>query len=265
VSVSTVSVSSANLTSTLYAIFRDYLLHLVNQSGDAFRITLHTGIPDVPEQTIETADIQGAPIRHVMIRVLTPAFYSRLVHYAYTSEVFDRECIFTDEKNRTLWISRPQLLALLLSPSRSTQDQTVVQRSMLDRLRWNLLRKLRCPPAEPAYYPTPQLPNFHVDDIRALPFSGLDEFVRRPSGQVYAGEYRRAVTKLFLAQRYFQGFTEIVSMLDVIVRILLCYAGASQLVGAGQVTDTRWVSWELLKPALAVSACHAYEFLKGYT
>ena len=219
----------------------------------------------MPEQTIETADIQDAPVRHLVIRVLTPVFYSRFVHYAYTSEAFDRECIFTDEKNRTLWISRPQLLALLLSPSRPSQDQAVVRRSMLDRLRWNILRKLRCPPAEPAYNPTPQLPSFHVDDIRALPFSAVDEFVRRPSGQMYAGAYRRAVTKLFLAQRYFLGFTEMISMLDVIVRMVLCYAGASQLVGAQQVTDTRWVSWELLRPALAVSACHAYEFLKGYT
>jgi hypothetical protein len=219
----------------------------------------------MPEQTIETAEIQGAPIRHLVIRILTPAFYSRFVHYAYTSEAFDRECIFTDEKNRTLWISRPQLLALLLSPSRPTNGQAVVHRSTLDRLRWNMLRKLRCPPAEPAYNPTPHMPSFHVDDIRALPFSGLDDFVRRPSGQVYAGEYRRAATKLFLAQRFFLGFTEIVSMLDLAVRVLLCYAGASQLVGAQQVTDTRWVSWELLRPALAVSACHAYEFLKGYT
>jgi hypothetical protein len=239
------------------------LLHLVNQSEDAFHITLHTGIPDIPVQTIETTDIQGAPIRHLMIRVLTPAFYSRFVHYAYTSEVFDRECIFTDEKNRTLWISRPQLLALLLSPSRpNTHDTAVVQRSTLDALRWTVLRRLRCPPAEPAYNPTPKISGSHVDDIRALPFSGLDEFVRQPSMQLYAGEYRRAVTTLFLAQRYFLGFTEIVSVLDFAVRMLLCYAGARQMLSAQHVGGA---SWELLKPALAVSACHAYEFLKGYT
>jgi hypothetical protein len=198
-----------------------------------------------------------------VIRVLTPAFYSRFVHYAYTSEAFDRECIFTDEKNRTLWISQPQLLPLLLSASRlhPPNHAAAVHRSPLDKLRWNILRRLRCPPADPAYNPTPKTPNSQVDDIRALPFSSLDEFVRQPAGQVYAGAYRRAVTKLFLGQRVFAGFSEVASGVDVAVRMVLCYAGAQQLVSAQHGAG----AWELLKPALAVSACHAYEFLKGYT
>jgi hypothetical protein len=46
--------------------------------------------------------------------VLTPAFFSRLVHYAHSSEVFDRECVFTDERNRIIWVSKPALLTHFL-------------------------------------------------------------------------------------------------------------------------------------------------------
>ena len=52
--------------------------------------------------------------RTLTIKVLSPAFYSRLVHYAHVKEAFDRECLATEEKNRTVVIRSPQLLPIFL-------------------------------------------------------------------------------------------------------------------------------------------------------
>jgi hypothetical protein len=227
----------------------------------------------------------------IEIRVLTPAFYSRLMHYTYTSEAFDRECIFTDERNRTLWICRPQLLALLISERSSLgedMEMPPVRRSYLDELRWMLLKRLRCAPPDPAYSVTPQ--SSGVNDIRPRPYSELDNFVRSFFGKEHAGEYRRIVTKLFLAQRFCFGFPEIVGLVDLILRMSLCYIAAAQLKSwtasspgsesaeplKGLVTQRDWFAcsdvvvndasnwWWVASSAMSVYACHAYGLLKGY-
>lgn len=284
-----------DVLSVLGRVFKDYLSDLVHDKEVAFRITLKTAIPETPIERVMTTYQHGLEraFEDLEIRVLTPAFYSRLVHYTDLSEAVDRECIFTDEKNRTLWICRPQLLPSLL-PRRSsfkTDDQRlpVIYRSYLDELRWRILRKLRCPPADPVYSMTPTSSSFHIDDIRARPYSELDNFVRKSKDCLYAGEYRRAATKLFLAQRYCFGFSDAISLVDLGFRALLCYIGAVQLslwsrsIGDSQLLDcfqkfmahnraacfgaiiqVLWFWLSLFKGAGLIFACHAYGLLKGY-
>jgi hypothetical protein len=276
-------------------VFKSYLHELVNQAEVDFCITFKSSIPNVPTDVIKTHNPDpNRPQKNLEIRVLTPAFYSRLVHYTYISEAIDRECIFTDERNRTLWMCRPQLLPLLLS-SRSSirlddKHAPPVGRSSLNELRWWLLKKLRCPPADPAYSATPQNSAVNVDDIRARPYAELDRYVRGTFEQQYACEYRRTVTKLFLAQRFCFGFTEVVGLADLVTRVLLCYVAARQLgswsgetdglmsseclgslVGRGDwsscfdvLVRDPWSWWVLLKSALMVSMCSLYGSLKGY-
>jgi hypothetical protein len=258
-------------------------------------VTLYTALPDVPVQTITNSRQHDheQEVRKLEIRVLTPAFYSRFVHYAYTSEAFDRECIFTEEKNRTMWISQPGLLPLLLnSPSFSPASSgSNVWRGYLDELRWTLLRKLRCAPATSAYsILSPSGAEFVAADIRSLPFSDMDLFVRSSSGRAYAGAYRRCVTKLFLARRLGLGFADIPGPLDMIVRLLLCYLGAAQLMAwshqaqdpevvtrVGKVVRDGWSPYLpglgktygewlwLVGTSMSVSACHLYGLMKGYS
>lgn len=213
-------------------IFREYLQHLVWQSSEQWNIVYHTAIPDRPTEHIATTYIPGRPIRpkKLEIRILSPVFYTRFVHYAHTSEAFDRECLFTDERNRTLWISNPELLPLLLPKAKSPPPPDGMEwnpkRSRFDELRWHLLRKLRCPPAEPAYVVTPTSSKFDVDDIRTLPYSDLDTHARSINGHFIASLYRRTVTRIFLAQRFAFGFVELVDALDLVARTVLCYVGA---------------------------------------
>ncbi|KAF2133849.1 hypothetical protein P153DRAFT_330411 [Dothidotthia symphoricarpi CBS 119687] len=266
----------------LQKIFYDYLLHLIHGKECDFRITLYTAIPDYPKQIIVTVHQRGREqvVRDLEIRVLTPAFYSRFVHYSYASEAFDRECIFTDEKNRTLWVSRPELLPLLLSQPDSAPSNGISsnKRSYMDELRWTLLRKLRCSPAEPAYPVALKASNLTVNDIRTLPFSEMDTFVRGNNNSLYAGEYRRAITRLFLAQHFTRGLTEVVDLIDMAWRILLCYLAASMMSnwstdgqsrndpGCFRKIDgrTSLERWLLPGTLILISACHGYGLLKGY-
>jgi hypothetical protein len=268
----------------------------VHQTQTPFCITFKTAIPNIPTDMIATTHVPGRnlPTENIEIRILTPSFYSRLIHYTYTSEAFDRECIFTDERNRTMWLCRPQLLSFLLSERSSLaiedKDMPPVRRSYPDELRWRLLRSLRCAPADPAYSVTPQSYMFNVNDIRSRPYSELDNFARSFLGQQFGGEYRRVVTKLFLAQRFCFGFPGIVGMVDLMLRLLLCYLAASQLRNwsgsssgtnsdacmKGMVFQRTWFAcsdmlpnkyggwWSAASTLLSIYASHAYGLLKGY-
>lgn len=256
---------------------------------------LHTSIPNEPLVGIGKTHIPGQnrPVRELEIRVLTPAFYSRFAHYAYIAEALDRECVFTDEKNRTLLISRPELLPLLLEKSISAEPQEwpTVRRSWLDELRWNMMRKLRCAPAPPAYdVPSPSNGQVTMEDVRSLPFSELDEHARSFRAHQPVGQYRRIVTKLFLAQRFAFGFPEIIGAFDLLLRLSLTCLGLFQLAtwrarmvgtdipGCSEIAFKagRWDAcfqdiqevhgewWWLIGTTVAVSACHMYGVLKGY-
>jgi hypothetical protein len=290
---------TTNGSSELFKVFEEYLYLLVQESQEPVHISLDTAIPTKPIIELTTWQVpatQGGRYREpkkLNIRVLTPAFYSRFVHYAYTSEAFDRESIFTDERNRTLWISQPHLLPLLLNKSTSVEAKEYpnVKRSFLDELRWNLLRKLRCAPASPPYAVfTPSKAEFMTEDVRALPFSELDQYMRSVRGSSVPVEYRRIVTKFFLAQRFGFGFAEVLGMVDRVVRVLLCCLGAYQLVdlrARSHDTDIGGCSTKMLRDVtvsacfrdvreahgewswligtmIATSACNGYGLLKGY-
>lgn len=229
---------------------------------------------------------QNESIRNIEFRVLTPAFYTRLVYYTYTSEALDRECVFTDERNRTFWMCRPQLLPLLLAPRSSLyideHDLKRVRRSYVDETRWRLLRRLRTAPPDPAYSVTPQGSHYNVADIRYRPYSELDQFVRSSFGHAHAGVYRRAVTQIFLAERFAFGFTGAIDLLDIVFRLALCYLGAAQLqskeftmnstafssrneniyLHGVSVVQQHWP--ELAWSVVSIFACQAYGMIKGY-
>jgi hypothetical protein len=271
----------ANVFSELYKSFKLYLIRMIHRSQEPFHITLHTAIPEEPIAHLASTHILGRNRRLVdlEIRVLSPVFYTRFVHYAYTSEAIDRECIFTDEKNRTLWISRPELLPLLLNQSGPTETRcSCGKRGYLDELRWSMLKKFRCAPAKPAYGASSAS---HLEDAQSLPFSEFDQYIRE-AHFTQAWRYRRIVTKLFIASRLGFGYAGVVGLLDLITRLMLCYLGLSQLAyadtdgcSASKFRDSsvdacfrdrdvhaQW--WWLVSATVAVCGVHSYAILKGY-
>jgi hypothetical protein len=161
----------------------------------------------------------------------------------------------------------------------------------LDKLRWDILRKLRCAPANPAYpMSTPNKVEYTVKDVRCLPFSELDQYVLSIFDAECAAKYRKTVTKLFMAQRFGLGFAETIGLLDALIRSLLCGLAAFQLAAlrnrtgqgiAGCTTkmnrDGTWAAcsigvselhgdwWRLAGAAVSIFGCHLYGLSKGYS
>jgi DUF1365 family protein len=277
--------SSLTVIRVLQQIFLQYLNIVVGDSSVQWNIIYYTAIPDVhPYEPIASWHIQGQPIRpkKLEIRVLTPAFYTRFVHHAHTTEAFERECLSADEHNRTIWVSDPELLRLLLQSARPKPDgeekHWEKKRGLWGEWRWTLLKKLRCPPAGSVYPVIPPRKNFAVDDSQTSRYSDLDVFMCGTMGYFRSnpGSYRRLVTKLFLAQRFTLGFAGLVDFADLLLRGLLCYMGIKMLKLWAENTEaysfprkmsemrdgTEWL-WHSCT-ALAVCSCHLYNIAKGY-
>ena len=212
--------------SILERYFQRYLEYLVKHASHplsiAYKPPSGMGIKRAFKTIERNTDEQ---ITDVQLNVLTPAFYSRFVHYAHTSEAFDRECLCSDDLNRTLWISNPAVLPNLLDEGKSNiyerpEDRQIEGEHFLESLRWAMLRKLRCSPPV-ASYPAnqPQNPSISKQDIRSIPYSRFDTYVRRNFNDSWI--YRRTATRLFLAQRFAYGFESPLSMVDLLLRCAL--------------------------------------------
>lgn len=176
----------------------------------------------VPQRLDKGAD----PELRLQIKILSPAFYSRYVHYAHATEAFNREGLCTDEKNRTVMLSRPEVLDALLQED--LKRPSIGKRySALEKWRWDQLHKLRCAPPPVSYEEKEKahvLPGFTVEDIRATRLSGLDRFVMERVPSDDARQYRAMVTKAFLAQRYAFGMSGLVSFADHLLCVTMTVA-----------------------------------------
>jgi hypothetical protein len=158
-------------------------------------------------------------MRTLTIRVTTPAFYSRFVHYAHTSEAFDREGLTTDEKNRTIIINPAELLPLFLNGMKRSEDiDGIWSQTIVEHVRWSLLRRLRCPPPTESYSTST---NHRVADIRSFGEAEMDAFLRR---EEEPGNYLRIAMKLFLATRFTFGLPVIVEGVDWFFRAIMILA-----------------------------------------
>ncbi|KAI9888196.1 MAG: hypothetical protein M1820_010240 [Bogoriella megaspora] len=209
------------------------------------------------------------------LHVLTPAFFSRFVHYAHSSEAFDMEFFCTDELNRTIWVSNPKLMSSLFEDEKkaSATNRNPSPRhrqNLLEALRWKVLNLLRCPPAEQSYPANrgAEDPRVQVKDIRSTPFSGLDRYVWEHS--VDSRIYRRTVTKLFLAQRFALGLEAIVGFWDLVTRIGLTLLVLYLQKDSGSNTDCA-ANGSLPKNAMIgvlqiilINAVHVWALAKGF-
>lgn len=184
------------------------------------------------------------------IEVLSPAFYSRFTHYSHTKEALGRESLFTDKRNRTLFISKPQVLLSHIpfepaSRSSSHKNDGTNWTGNLNELRWQVLQRLRCPPPAPSYSNAGgEHGAFKVEDIRVRPFSELDLFVKRRG--VDDVRYRKILSKQFMAQRYADGLTVLVSAADLGIRVLLLFASeaiGSRIRTRQRRTNIHWWYW----------------------
>jgi len=212
---------------TLEAFFSKYLEDLVQNCAIHIQVTYHSGLPDRQHCVFKSSRPAsgGKPPEQLEIIVLTPAFFSRFVHYAHSSEVFDRECVFTDEKNRTIWVSQPALLPALLD-STTSHHRHMKTCGPLESTRWWIVTRLRCPPTTQTYTVAPQADE--GQDIRRMTHSPLDRFVRVHCDDAWV--YRRQCIRLFLAGRLVFGYLELIDFIDLSLRVVVIWFGVSMIM-----------------------------------
>ncbi|KAM7195437.1 Protein of unknown function (DUF1365) domain containing protein [Naviculisporaceae sp. PSN 640] len=159
----------------LEPIFRRYLRYLVAQSTYPLAVKyIPSGIPDASELFLSpSAEFKGHNEETLVFKVLTPAFYSRFVHYAHDMEAFTSEL----QESSTIWVSRPELLpkfALKKPPPALTLS------SIYDFFYFKTIQKLRQLPEKIV---RPMTSNqVHVQkpvakDIRDFRISSMDGYV----------------------------------------------------------------------------------------
>ncbi|KAF2492347.1 DUF1365-domain-containing protein [Lophium mytilinum] len=248
----------------LERFFEHYLSSLVDRVTVPLRVTYKSTLSKTTKEftSASVSSTSSVPLKYMEIRVLSPAFYSRFIHYAHTSEAFDRECLCTDQRNRTMSLSNPENLPLLLPKRAGYED---AKRGWVDSIRWSALRRLRCAPGAPAYPIIPIQPTASSkEDIRKLPFSDMDLFMQNSCEDV--GLYRRTAIGVFLARRFAFGFTELLGAADMLLRALLIVGlmpAASSLQDESQADGGEGQLMALMGAAIKVSAVHAWSCLKG--
>ncbi|KAF2169131.1 hypothetical protein M409DRAFT_64903 [Zasmidium cellare ATCC 36951] len=259
---------------SLEEFLRSFLTDAVESAREPLRVIYEPPHHDSGEIVLYSPGFtyEEAHSRTLTIKVLSPAFYSRFIHYAHAKEAFDRECLTTDEKNRTVALDGSHALPALLNALKqniSNVKQRSSKSGYLSEVRWNVLRRLRCPPAA-ASYPSDESRLDHeyiVQDIRAFHLSELDKYVRQT--HTNSDEYRRIAIKLFMAERLAFGLPALVAMCDWIIRsVLILFPMAfSERAKAFDVLRLRtFVKADLAKTAillLLANAVHLWSFIKG--
>lgn len=153
----------------------DYIRSLVQSYKSDRRITVNliSPLPSCPSISVNSAPSispsdrrTSNTHRNIDITILTPAFYSRFLHYSSLQEAIEAEFLNTDIKNRTVEISNVGLLLeIICSSSSSSLDSTATSEPTsipgtkgqpnLIAWRWSLLSKIQSfvPPPAVAYDP----------------------------------------------------------------------------------------------------------------
>ncbi|KAF2663719.1 DUF1365-domain-containing protein [Microthyrium microscopicum] len=196
--------------------FIGYMKQVVSSSQQPVTIILSGSI--FSPQTIGTEGSTDGkpPPQQIEIRILSPEFFTRMVHYHTILQAIQCEGSLAEEKSRTIEVSLLDSLSLLLTETKLTN--TLPQLAIVSRLRWTTMTSLRCTPPDLAYSRKDKSPI-----QTGTGFSVLDEFVISNDSEGEAESYRRIATKLFLAKRLAFGLTEVMDLLDFGMRVLFTY------------------------------------------
>ena len=206
------------LTRILQSFFERQLKQLVASSPVPLQVTYED--PSLPSgksrQTFCTPNAGEGTFTNITLRISSPVFYTRLLNYTNTADALYYEGIITNEMNRTVTISDSGLLSLLRN--RKPDESENERMGWLDNLRWDILRRVRCPPASPNY---PDVEGNTGEKEKNLGLSELDHFVKYNCPPLDGYMYRKSVMRHFLSQRLAFGHEEVLTFLDFLTRIIL--------------------------------------------
>ncbi|KAL7942131.1 hypothetical protein V8C42DRAFT_159148 [Trichoderma barbatum] len=196
----------------LEPVFRQYLQFLVEQSPNPLSVTYRpSGLPESSEETFISPETSVRPeqIEYMMIKILSPVFYSRFIHYAH-----DFEAIFCElAESCTIWVDRPEILPKIFLKKRPPPLHIP---SFMDFLYFKIIQRLRRRPARimrPMTSADSAEPTMTLEDVRGFRISPMDAFVLQHSSRETRASYRSLLARMFVADRFFYGITEIIDAL----------------------------------------------------
>ncbi|KAH7149423.1 hypothetical protein B0J13DRAFT_621286 [Dactylonectria estremocensis] len=216
-----------NTEKQLEEVFRSYLHYLISQSPNPIVVKyVPSGIPGPAEEIFSSPSSITEPktAESVEIKILTPVFYSRFVHYAH-----DFEAMFSElAESQTVWVDRPELLPKVFLKKAAPPLQASC---LKDYLCFQLIKNLRRRPeriARPLISAAAASPTTHTTtDIRGFRISSMDAFVLGQDNAQLKRGYRSAVTQLFIADHVAFGMVELLGLMKFIGR-----AGVSWLLAS---------------------------------
>ncbi|KAK5107715.1 hypothetical protein LTR62_000737 [Meristemomyces frigidus] len=254
----------------LEVFFRAFLTNAVEKSSKPLRVIYEPAHGEEGEIVLYSPAFtyQEDHERTLTLKIMSPAFYSRFVHYSSASEALEKECLAPDERNRTAHLERADLLPDILN---AIEEQYMANRkqprssSFMDQYRWPFMRQLRCPAAGVAYPSESSKNNSHFPpparfELDAFAWSTLDN----------DEPYRRILTKLFLAQRFGFGIPALIALLDLTIRMGLLVLGMwyCDTVSPIDLLQPRSMDWQedglgLVKMMGLANGVHIWRFVKG--
>lgn len=210
-----------DIEQTLEPIFRRYLRHTVKQSTASLAVRyVPPGFTENAAKTILTpaAREEKGEVEELVLKILTPVFYSRFVCYAHDLEAF--LCEFQD--NATISISRPDLLPkiVLKKPAPPLRSS-----SYLNFAYFKAIQHLRRRPARierPLTSSAPSAPEAQAFDIRTFRISPMDAFVLSHETPRTQAAYRDNVLRLFFADRLSFGLAPLLEVQRLLAQA--CFA-----------------------------------------
>lgn len=206
----------------LEVVFRHYLRFLVEKSQKPIKlIYVSSGILQQPKETF------ASPSWHksfedgntMELKVLTPIFYSRFVHYAH-----DFEAIFTEfTDSATVWVSKPHLLPDLFLKQGSPPLQST---NLTDYLFFKSIQNLRRRPGKiPRVSTSADAPEDgpRTVDIRDFRISSMDAYVLEHADQNLKATYRSTLLRMFVADNWVQGSVALVDFGVLLLRAVFAW------------------------------------------
>jgi len=201
----------ADSTEILIAgIFRGWLVHVVENAGCAVRVKyMEAGIPGGGEEVMMSSGAQlEGKVGELVIRVLTPAFYSRFTHYTSILEAFQAEMAM-----ETVCVDGFDILSVLVAASNNMPRSPM---SIAERFKYALIDTLRTPPPPTSSHTTEHssLNTTFKSPTLTSGHSEFDHFVQThaeiPPHQRH--EYTNRVLKMLISEYVALSWEEILDL-----------------------------------------------------
>lgn len=223
----TISRLADSTEKTIESIFSGYLRHLVENTG-APVVVRYTpaGIPEAPEEVMTSPAAQMVPegVEELEVKVLTPSFYSRFVHYSDDLDAFHHEFY----QSRTVWLSNPLILLDFL-PDHSPPFSPQTTFSRWELAYYTAIQKLRLRPA-PIEGPTiakdakkVEVPPASREFAKNNQYTGLEAYVVTEGNAAARASYLKQVLKLFISDHIALGSLELLGLEVFLFRCLVAW------------------------------------------